>query len=284
MRTLPRRCFAIRMIILLMLQMVSGAFPLLAWSSDFDIPLKELKKPGTDFEIPLSDLKKGEKKTQRKSERRERRVKRKTVSTEQVSPQEASGKPADSNIKPLTPINEPKAEFAPNTQQLQRPATSDVGRPKTAVNAGKTATAPDEIRIVHDPYSYVVTGKRTVMYAVIISSPGALQTVRCRFRSAEGGEFAFVPMEKISGTLYSYTATLPALSESTRALRYSIVAIDTANKETSSREFITPVRATSVVPGWQVEPSHDKIKVRLEKPGKPLEGFFDATVEESGKP
>ena len=130
----------------------------------------------------------------------------------------------------------------------------------------------------------MVAGKPTIVDAVIISPPDALTSVRCRFRAAETGGYAHVAMQKMPGTTYSYTATLPSLVQGSNPLRYSIIATDALNKETRSQEFVTPVRATSVVPGWQVETAQGTIKVWLEDPPSPLVGFSGITVEDTVKP
>lgn len=283
MCTLSGRCCAIQMTTLfLMFQVVFWASPPSSAGSDFDIPLNELKPAaGKNFEIPLSDLKKGEKK--KRSDTRGRKGKKKTESAEQEDPREAT-EPVGDSRKPVPSTGGPATEFTPETQVLQRQATPEKRLGVASDVAGTTAPTADGISIVHDPYSYVVAGKCTVIKTVIISAPEGLRAVYCRFRTAETGGFARVPMTKEQGTNYTYTATLPPLSREVDSLRYMLVAADTKGRETLSREFVTPVRATSVVPGWQQEPSREKIKVWLENPGKPLEGFSDATVVGTGTP
>ena len=275
---LSGRCCAIQMTTLfLMFQVVFWASPPSSAGSDFDIPLNELKPAaGKNFEIPLSDLKKGEKKAKR-SDTRGRKGKKKTESAEQEDPREAT-EPGGDSRKPAPSTGGPATEFTPETQVLQRQATPEKRGGAASGVAGTTAPTADGISIVHDPYSYVVAGKCTVIKTVIISAPEGLRAVCCRFRTAETGGFARVPMTKEQGTNYTYTATLPPLSPGAESLRYMLIATDASGKETLSREFSIPVRGTSVVPGWQREQSQGAIKVWLEDPGKPLEGFSEVTV------
>jgi len=282
---LPRRCGSLRITaVFLMLQTTLWAAPLSSSGADFDIPLKELKTPGTNFEIPLGDLKPEEKKA-KKPETRKHKRKKKTGHAEQEPPGGTTASSAEDSRKPAPATGGAQAASMPETPILQRPAPPEKA-PEASGVAGTAATAAEEISIIHDPYSYVVAGKRTVITAVIISPPEGFQSVQCRFRATETAGFARVPMTRVEGTQYTYTATLPALSPGTGSLRYMLVASGTMNKdkETFSREFSIPVRATSVVPGWQREPSSEKIKVRPETPDKPLEGFSDAIAADGGTP
>jgi len=277
------RCGAIRMIIIiLMFPMALVVSPPIAGGADFEIPLKELKGPvGTGYEIPLSDLTRGERKTPKRSGKRHRKEKKKADHPEEETPQASA--PSTGAVAPPPSARDTKA-VAPAAQSLQKPVLPGKEQNTNSGTAGKAAAAADQIAIVHEPYSYVVAGKPTIIDAVIISAPGALKSVRCRFRAAETGGYAHVAMQKMPGTTYSYTATLPSLAQGSNPLRYSIIATDAQNKETRSQEFVTTVRTTSVVPGWQVETAHGTIKVWLEDPPNPLVGFSDVTVEDSAKP
>lgn len=240
--------------ILVLLHLWSGVFPLFAVSKDFDIPLKELKSSGnSEFDIPLSDLKKGERKKSRKQDDSRRKDKKKSADEDQVK---SDDKPDKSKTDAAVP-------------PLQPPETAAV-----------IPSLPDEFQIIHEPYSFVVGGKRTIINAVVTSSQSAIQTVRCRFRATEGGGFAQLQMTKAAGSLYTYTATLPPLSKNTGTLRYSVTAVDSLHREIRSQEYVVPVKMTLVVPGWQLDVPKEKIVVQLENPAKPLEGFNDVTVEE----
>lgn len=267
--------------VLLMFQMALWAAPLSSRGADFDIPLKELKTSGTNFEIPLGDLKQGEKKA-KKPETRKHKRKKKTEHAEQEPSGGTTTNAAEGSHKPASATGGAPAASMPEAPILQHPTAPEKVPEASGTVVGTTATAADGVAIIHDPYSYVVAGKRTVITAVIISPPEGLQSVYCRFRTTETAGFARVPMTRVEGTQYTYAATLPALSPGTGSLRYMLVAGDTMNKETSSREFSIPVKATSVIPGWQREQSSEKIKVRLESPDKPLEGFSDAIAADGG--
>lgn len=283
MGTLPGRCGAIPVTILfLLLQVLWGALPPASRGADFDIPLKELKSPAPkDFDIPLGDLKKGEKKA-KKTDARGRKGKKKAEHAEQAPHREAAG-PGEDGPKPAPATAAPATAFTPETQASQRRTLPERGGTDRSA-AATAAPAADGIAIIHDPYSYVVAGKPTVISAVIVSAPEGLRSVCCRFRAAGTGGFARVPMTREEGTGYTYTATLPPISPGAESLRYMLVATDASGKETLSREFSIPIRGTSVVPGWQREQSRGTIKVWLEDPGKPLEGFSEVTVVKTAPP
>jgi hypothetical protein len=136
---------------------------------------------------------------------------------------------------------------------------------------------PGQITIHHDPYSYVITGKRTMIQGVI-SSADNIQAVYCRFHATENGAYALVPMLLTPGSQFTYAAVLPSLATASRSLRYSIVVIDSLGKETRSREFVIAVKPSGVLPGWQLKNSADMIKIRFENKEKPLEGFSDPGI------
>jgi len=206
---------------------------------------------GDDYEIPLSDLKKVEKKKPKKAETRKHTGKKKAAAARQAPPREESG-PVEIQPAPLVP--------------------------ETAMRGEGFAGPPDSDHISHEPYSYVVPGKLTVLKAII--SRDAVQYVRCRFRSLERGGYASVAMTKAPGSQFTYVATLPPLEPGVAALlRYRIVAMDASGTLTYSEEFVIPVKSTSVMPGWQQDPSGKPVGVTLEDPRQPLEGFSDVVVE-----
>lgn len=125
-------------------------------------------------------------------------------------------------------------------------------------------------RISHDPYSYLVAGKQTVILAVI-SSATDIKSVYCKFRGEEKGADAIAPMTRVDGTQYTYRAILPGLSPNARNLHYRLVVVDTLGSETQSREFSTAVKSTPVIPGWQLEDSPEAPAGAPPASGKPLE-------------
>ncbi|MEI6306061.1 MAG: hypothetical protein WCP33_04495, partial [Deltaproteobacteria bacterium] len=70
-------------------------------------------------------------------------------------------------------------------------------------------------------------------------------------------------------------------SRNTGALRYAFIATDSLKRETKSREFTTPVKMTMVVPGWQSDEPKEEIKIQIENPNQPFEGFADISIEEA---
>jgi hypothetical protein len=205
-----------------------------------------------DYEIPLSELKKVEKKKPKKSETRKRKEKKKADATSQETPPEVSG----GAVAPGLPV----------------PAAQE-----SAQRGAEVVETLDSSHISHEPYSYVVPGKRTVIKAVI--SREAVQSVRCRFRSLDRGGYASVAMAKALGSQFTYAATLPALEPGAAALRYRFIVVDALGNQTYSQEFVIPVKPTSVMPGWQQDPAKEPVRAALENPLLPLEGFSDVVME-----
>ena len=254
MSAFPKWPSAIQVIIIVLLvQPVS-------WASDSPVA-----SSGNQYEIPLSDLKKVEKKKPRKTKNKhhkeQKRTGKKTQGAVKETPRAVSAEPQVS-VQAM-PSSETGALYTPEVLIDGGTATVDL-----------TPASADDARITHEPYSYVVTGKRTVIKA-IISGRLVFQSVRCQFHSSEESGSALVPMTKVEGNHYTYTATIPALAQGANSLRYQFVVINTQGKETRSQEFIMPVNQTTVVPGWQQEPSQEAIKLDLAASGKPLEGFSD---------
>ncbi|KAB0665010.1 hypothetical protein F6V25_10285 [Oryzomonas japonica] len=206
---------------------------------------------GNVYEIPLSELKKVEKKKPKKAETRKRAEKKRT----HTAPRKVS-EPAGTPAPPI-----------PALPVAQNEATA----PETV----------DSVNISHEPYSYVVPGKRTTVKSVV--SLDGVQSVRCRFRAGEKGGDASVPMAKVPGSQFTYSATLPALEPGATALRYRVVVVDAAGNEIHSKEFVTPVRATPVVPGWQQDSSKEPVSAVLGNPRQPLEGFSGVVIENADR-
>jgi hypothetical protein len=252
MSKLPRR-FALVLLIMvfLLVQPVPGA--------------QAAAAGGNDYEIPLSDLKKVEKKKAKKSGVRGHKEKKKESAAPVVLPE-------------VSPVVSEAAEVSGHSAPLPQETVKVPVPPKTIQQDVPT----ESVRTVHEPNSYVVTGKRTVILA-FVSDSGQIQSVRCQFRTAEGEGYGIVPMTREEGRLYTYTALLPALAQGEQALRYRFNVVDAAGKEAYSREYVVPVRPTSVVPGWQQEPSREIINVELTNADKPLKGFVDVLVRGSRK-
>jgi len=206
---------------------------------------------GNDYEIPLSELKKvekkkAEKKKPKKAETRKRKEKKKADTTSQETPREVPGA-ASAPAQPAPLVPEP------------------------AQRGAEVMETPDSAHISHEPFSYVVPGKLTIIKAII--SRETVQSVRCRFRSLDKGGYASVAMAKVPGSQFTYVATLPALKAGAAALRYRFIVIDASGIQTYSQEFVIPVKPTSVMPGWQQDPAKEPVRAALENPLQPLEGF-----------
>jgi hypothetical protein len=207
---------------------------------------------GAGYEIPLGELKKVKKDRPAKKESRERKKKKSEASSEQ--------KTYGVVVEPEGGATSGAASASKNVEEAK---------------PGQDNRAP--LAIHHEPYSYVVTGKRSVIQA-IISGTNSIQSAYCRFRSDENGSYGQVPMVSVPGTYFTYTATLPGLAPSSKVLRYSIVAVDSAGNEIKSTEFLTTVKVSTVLPGWQVESSPEVLKIKLENKERPLEGFLEPNV------
>lgn len=209
----------------------------------------------SNYEIPLGELQKVKKERPPKRETRERRKKKSDV-------------PAETN------------SYGVVVQPESTAVTGAAATPANEVTVKTDSTekaAANPLTIHHEPYSYVISGKRTVIQAVI-SSTASIQSAYCRFRSAENGAYAQVPMQSAPGTFFTFTATLPGLGASSKALRYSIVAVDSAGNEMKSQEYSIDVKASSVLPGWQLEDAREPLTIKLENKEMPLEGFSDSNM------
>lgn len=219
------------------------------------------------YEIPLGELNKVKKERPSKKVTKERKRRKGERSAQRASTDVVA---APGNAAP--PATAPAAE---TSRVVPPPATPGAEVPHKSGHPQASAT----VTIHHDPYSYVITGKRTIIQAVI-SSAGNIQSVQCRFRASEDGAYALVPMVLVPGTLFTYTATLPSLAKESQALRYSIVVLDAQGHEARSEEYVIAVKSSAVLPGWQLEAASEPIKIRLENKEKPLEGFADPGVVE----
>jgi hypothetical protein len=184
---------------------------------------KSVGSGGMDFEIPISELSTEKKASPQKSVARKPALKRKSAA-----------KAKRTNVTAITPA-----------QPVEQAKTS----------AGSVAALPSEtlqpFRIFNVPYSFVVTGKSTVIKAVIYREADDLQAINCTVRVTETGALSVVKMTKVDGSRFTYAATLPEVAAAASSLRYAIVAIDASGTESGSPEFAVPVTFSPLVPGWQ---------------------------------
>ena len=207
----------------------------------------------TDYDIALQELNKV-KKVQPKKEikkRRKQRTMKKPAST---------GKSA----KPVA-VEIPSPVISESGAAVPSDGTPVVESMQPAV---------DKVDISHDPFSYVVIGKRILLQAVVDSTEN-MAGIFCRFRSAKADAWGRVPMTQVDDTHFTYKATLPALAPDARALLYSFVVVDLQSKEVISREYTMPVKSSLIVPGWQQPTSAESLGVILENSATSLDGFKD---------
>ena len=188
---------------------------------DFEIPMNELNSD-RKFDIPMNEL---------SSETKAAPLKR---AAEKVKKSAAKARRARTVAK--------SSRTAPET-------VATVAAPQQAPLTIPEPTQP--FRIFSVPYSFVVTGKSTVIKAVIYREATDLQTVSCKIHEAETGAQTEVQMTKMDGLRFTYSATLPEVTAAAASLRYTIAAIDTSNTTSISQEFMSPVASSPLVPGWQ---------------------------------
>ncbi len=250
--------------------MMAGLIPS-AWATGQSSPALD----ASGYEIPLGELNKVKKTRQVKKGTRAHKKRKRVPATPPT---------VDVVVPPAKVIQAPAATTAVPNESVQPVFHQSAAPEKTIMGVASPPPSPRvsaaSVSIHHDPYSYVITGKRTTIQAVISSAENNIQAVYCRFRAAENGAYARVPMVQVPGTHFTYAATLPGLAAASRSLRYSISAVDAIGNETSSPEYVIAVKPSAVLPGWQLENSPGPIKIRLDDPAKPLEGFSDPGITE----
>lgn len=191
---------------------------------------------GMDIEIPLSELKNVKKGAPPKKAAGKPKTKNKSEAPSQ-------GAIADEAVSPKlpdqtkSPANETRSVAAGEKAPSNPPATP--------------APAPENTKISHEPYSFVVANKSTVIHAVIYREADELKSVTCRIRVAKKGAPTTVKMKRLDDSRFTYTATLPGLPLEMSSLSYAIIVVDSSGKESISQEFVTPVKSSPLVPSWQ---------------------------------
>jgi hypothetical protein len=204
---------------------------------DFDIPTAELSraKKGSaageaGFDIPVNELK------ETKAKPVASRTKKKKRSVAKASGSEtAATAPTQSSDQAKSPVSV-TADVAPVSESQNLPLQPEPMQP---------------FRVFNVPYSFVVTGKSTVIRAVIYREANDLQAVNCKIRSTDSGAMSVVKMAKVEGSRFTYMAILPEVPGDAASLRYRVVAVDSSDRESASPEFATPVKFSPLVPGWQ---------------------------------
>ena len=219
-----------------------------------------------EFEIPLSELSK-ERKAPAPSPAPvvAAKPKKKKAAPKQVAAHtHKAKKQGDKTTPPLSAFvpadrqpatAKPQVSAEPKTTNL--PAATAAVTPPVApsipakILAAKTVPMTEPVRIDHDPYSFIIPGKSTVVHAVVYMKETDLKSVSCRIRSVETGELTEIKMEKVNGTRFTYEAILPKMPPNVPSLHYRITTMDIQGKESASTEFMIPVSASPVVPDWQ---------------------------------
>jgi hypothetical protein len=180
----------------------------------------------TAYDIPTSELNKVKKKTPAKRTAQESKKKKKGEGT----------------------VSQTSESAAPSATDGQRKA--DNGEVQKRALSSKSPTATENIQIHHAPYSFVVADKAITIHAVV-NSKSDIQEIFCSIPTTDGVAFNHVAMGKMTGTRFTYTATLPGVPLELKQLLYTIVVVDTQGTVARSQEFATPVTSSQVVPSWQ---------------------------------
>jgi hypothetical protein len=190
------------------------------------------------YDIPLHELNKVKKKSQKVSNKKKVNFekKQKELPSEAAVANEAVAKTPSSSVMKEIQINKETTQHAV----------------KTVSEVAKAPTLPmGNVKIHHTPFSFVIPAKRTVINAVI-SSNNEVKEVNCIFRTFEDS-FQTLKMEKVSGSFFTYSATLPVAPAVGYSLRYSIIAVDNFGNVFNSNEYSTPVESYPITPSWQIE-------------------------------
>lgn len=232
----------------------------------------------TGFDISISDLNTVKKKAPSKKTSKETRRKKRS----DTEPQQSSSEKAGAVETVLTPLTEKMPDeksspkpVGPVETPVQAAAPAIEPKTETQINPDKQLSQvaaepepdPENTRIFHSPYSFVVAGKRTVIQAVIDSN-AEIQEVSCTLRTHEGGGRNQVKMEKVEGTQFTYRAVLPGLSRGTSSLSYTVDVVDSSGKLTRSKKFVTPVKSVPFVPSWQLEDVNAATSEKTNKPAQ----------------
>ncbi len=135
---------------------------------------------------------------------------------------------------------------------VQHGETIPESEPEMAVKPRQLADHTVPIVIDHEPFSYAVPG-RSVSIRAIISGIQQVKTVYCTVRPTDSDTGVVVQMSREAGTKYTYTGVLPEAAPASRIMRYRITAIDTNDMKVHSEEFTIPVKASLIVPEWQLQ-------------------------------
>lgn len=113
------------------------------------------------------------------------------------------------------------------------------------------AGAESSLRFYHEAYSYVIPG-RNIRIKAVVSTSAKENDIICSIRWDGRNAVMQVPMKKIEGTRFSYTAVLPPPPLETGTVTYILRVVTEGKIVSESREYSIPVK-NSIVPIWQAE-------------------------------
>lgn len=220
----------------------------------------------SEYEIPLSELNKVKKKYHAKKETHKRHIKKGKKQAQEQPVTTDNAEPVKQKIEPL----DEKSVAIKSVSQKN----SNQKNPQSSISSETELSA---IKISHTPYSYIVSGKRTIVQAVISSSTSIVK-VYCYFHTTGSNNGAAVQMSKMDGTNFTYTTIIPALNSNSTGLSYKIYAIDSNGITTQSKEYTIPTSTTAVSPGWQPDNFKDILQIQQDDLKKNLDGFSDPVL------
>lgn len=131
----------------------------------------------------------------------------------------------------------------------------------SAITAHAADAAP-ATAFSHHPPEYLQPGAR-ILVNCRISDPAKIKLARCYFRAAGDAEYVFVPMNTWPNNLF--TATLPAMSNSAKALQYRFLSVNSMGQIAKTSEFTVNVKQVQGnIPYWQSAADPGTIKVNTE--------------------
>lgn len=223
----------------------------------------------SQYDIPISELNKVKKKTPSK---RTEKTAKKRKSSEQIKEES----PSEVAVPVEPTVKAKPSPVVPETPPLER---TEQAKAKTAA---EEVTVFENIQIHHTPYSFVVASKQTVINAVV-SSNAEVKDVSCILNTKEAGSQT-LKMEKVEGTLFTYSATLPGLPAAGHSLKYSIIAVDNFGNISRSKEYSTPVASYPVTPSWQIEDTAQTKQSPQNEDKKPLKATVPIVTQKTIKP
>jgi len=138
--------------------------------------------------------------------------------------------------------------------------------------------SPVSMVIEHSPFPYFISDHRIQVKAAV-SDPAGVSIVRCYFREKGQADYVFIDM--LPQDHHNYSGTLPAPAPETRAIEYSILAVNNVQSIYKTQMFVVDRQegdmSAQPLPSWQQVPSDSPVllKTELTEPPLTVPGFRD---------